>query len=295
LREVAEELTRCYLDVIEPDGFPLPCDFAEGDKEAAYQEDQKTIEKEFCQFLREWRRRLKGERCPSEPSWQVLAEIGFEPITDGNHSTAHRMVYSFGFLELAATAATTFLGAEVIQFSGALQSERKFGQIEFSLVNEFESSGQLKAFLAYYLSEYLPEACPEGAPLPEWFLQGLEDEDLLPWNKRQKEYESRPHCTVDRDLARLIRNRLKTLLKSATDKDVLQISFDGNCLCLTMREQELRVTAQGDEWKTTAQVAAAHLRKLPPRFTQPQVLIGIWQGNLEFANWRYPLIESPIV
>ncbi len=91
---------------------------------------------------------------------------------------------------------------------GVLHTGRVAALIEEELPEDLETPEATAAWMSYVLDLHRKEL----KPLPDWMLLGQRNWDLIPWVRAQRQrerlYEARPRCYINRDYARVFRRHL---------------------------------------------------------------------------------------
>ena len=97
------------------------------------------------------------------------------------------------------------------------------------------------AWVSYALKSYKREL----GPLPDWFVTGEENWELIPFVAEQRTYRARPHCRIDRDYARPLRRKLQEDISWLEGEAEATCSFDGRVLSIKLRRSCLRSRGTG--------------------------------------------------
>ncbi len=220
--------------------------------------------------------------------YDSLEELGF---VEEESSYGLRMRIRFAFVDMNAILGLRPDGYYGVQFSGAFSSQRSFGEIDFSLPESVESLNLLKAYIAYYLDTPWNEM--RGRPdVPQWLVEGKEYEDLLPWKKNLKDYETRDACMVERDWLKLAIKTLRTKITGFLDDELVEVHFDGEMLRFSLPSEVVPVSAGGEPWKQSYRLMVKSLRWLPKRLMRDPVCVDVIDGFLNIDRSALRLVSE---
>ena len=101
----------------------------------------------------------------------------------------------------------------------------------------------------------------------------------------------RPTCSVEKDWFKLAAKRLRPLANSASESDLVWVSFNGEALRIAGCGTTVIVPAIGTAWDAHYAIKAPQLDHLPKRLTNP-VVIAVWEGRLSVGRRVWNLAES---
>lgn len=174
------------------------------------------------------------------------------------------------------------------------KSARSLGSFGFSLPSSFESQEEGCAWMAYGLRSLAWRMIEHG---PAWFSYGYANPQLIPFIRERKEkerqYNARPKCTVDRDWMRVARRKM---LEHAQQYEMLEgnllVKFDGSLLHFLHDEWHLKVPAEGEAWEHDFEVAVNLLTGMPKRFGGESVQVDHWEGHLSIERHCYAVVPN---
>lgn len=218
--------------------------------------------------------------------WHVLESLGFVPDDSVRSEPPPGLSLDFGNLRLCAGQATVPGGERAVLLSGLLRSRMGWAEVLHELPGEVESFEQGVALIVWCL-----DRSASGRFQPphdvEWLERGRSYRSLLPWVRRLAEWESRPHCYAERDWARMAVRKLELGLVASADDEPVVFAFDGHVLSIQVAETEIAISADGEAWAERYSIPASRLRRLPKRFSRPQVEFGVHQSHLTIGSWVY--------
>lgn len=206
----------------------------------------------------------------------VLRRIGFLPTLDG-------LQFDFGNCKLKSIEGMTPQFYYGISFFGFWRTNRKMGELVFSLPLEVESYEHGIALIAYYLRH------AELEIKPKWLIEGLSLSELLPWEIERRKYRENPRAIIEHEWFRVIVKKLLEASKNSTEADVTTFSFDGAVLHIVCNGINIVCSATGKEWQSAATVKTKSLVFLPKRISKKNVQIYIWQDKLHIGNRAFIL------
>ncbi len=103
--------------------------------------------------------------------------------------------YRFQFLDLTASEGLNKYFREVVFLGGVLNTVRSKALIDSELPVDLDTPEAAAAWASYALQSHRGEL----EPLPDWMLYGELNRDQLPWVRKQREFEARPRCYINRD------------------------------------------------------------------------------------------------
>lgn len=208
----------------------------------------------------------------------LLIEIGFLPSGDG-------LQFDFGNCKLKVIKGLNLNFQDGLNFFGYYISERRAGELEFSLPLQVESYQQGLAFISYYLRN------ADLKNKPEWLNEGLALKEHLPWERDAKAYNENPKATIEHEWFRVMVKKLRLLIPTSTDEDVTTFSFGGSVLKVVSNNETFVVSGLGKDWQRTATVKTKSLDFLPKRIPNRDVLVFIWKDKLNIGNRIFNLKE----
>jgi hypothetical protein len=152
---------------------------------------------------------------------------------------------------------------------------------------EMESVEEGMAWLAWTLDRGSGQTTFDPPKMPWWLDKGRQYFDLLPWERRSAAYESRPHCSVRREWAKLALKSLGAELARLEDIALVTIRFDGSVLALCCGEVTIPMPARGTAWTHGYAIPVRRLRRLPKRIRFDPVSVSVWESAITIGNRRY--------
>jgi hypothetical protein len=218
----------------------------------------------------------------------LLRNLGFVEDQSLISDPMPGLSFNFRSFKLSAICGTNRHFTPVVLFTGFMVTDRTMGEVEFELPPEVESGEQGKSWITWGLdNEFGGRFQPVGAPA--WLAEGRQYFDLLPWNRERAAYNARPHCSVDREWARVAIKTVGQHLTKVDDATPVIFGFDGKVLTITCGEGICPLPAQGSPWKEQYSIRAGELSRLPTRLRY-NVEFSIWDGMLGIGNRHYKSI-----
>lgn len=149
------------------------------------------------------------------PTLSSLLSLGFQRRPDSYGMLT--VGYRFPVLDLTASDSVSFDLSPAVLLSGVLHTSRTIAEIHSEIPPDLETPEQAAAWVSYALWPHRSEL----EPLPDWLLLGEQYWDLIPSVRRQREYERRPRCLVERDHARILRRSLQAALSQLDSTDTM--------------------------------------------------------------------------
>ena len=228
------------------------------------------------------------------PTLEVLLELGFEdrppliqvPQSVGWMVPAHlrspsvSVCYRFADFDLVARPETRTIGHIVVALSGVRYTGRDLSMIEAEIPANLGTAKEAAAWASYALQSDRGEL----KPLPDWFIEGERNWDLIPFvredRERRRAYETSPKCFIDRDYARPLRRNLANEISWLREETEMTFSFDGRVLGIKIFDRAYEVLASGDGWHSSYRVLVSRESKLPARFMSSRVEVNVLGGHL---------------
>ena len=229
-------------------------------------------------------------------TWDILKRMGFKDDASVLSARKPGLSLKTGGLDLSVSQ---YLAADystnVVFVSGHYQSSNNLKYIEFEMPLEMESVAQGLAWLVYRVFGRRPRRVPEN---PAWLQTGIDNYDLLPWEKQRIEREqqmeqfiARPHCRVERDWFRVARKKVKTLASESPDAEVT-ICFDQRTLSFSGSNLNVIMPAVGDQKFSCRLVAARLAKAIRNRFQNAVVTVGLLDNVLDIDSTKTS-VDSP--
>ena len=217
------------------------------------------------------------------PTLDFLIALGFERREP--KYGAETVGYRFVHLDLEALHVMNLYARYVVLLSGVVETRRTVGVVEEQIPNDLGSPSEAAAWVSYALRSYRPEL----EPLPDWFVEGERQWDLLPFvreqraaQERQRAYAACPKCFIDRDFARPLRRNLLEQISWLDGEAEMTCSFDGRVLSIDFDGRIYELVAGGDSWPTSYRVVVSPQSTLPTRFMSSTVVASVFEGFVRF-------------
>ena len=224
------------------------------------------------------------------PTLRSLAALGFERVSGG---AAESVRYEFKNFQLSASSVMWWTG-KMVMLSGSDHTGRS------PLVMDPGDLSSAKvipndlgiAEAAAWVSFMLQSLRRDIGPLPEWFVEGEGNWDLVyermdpeGWRKRQA-YRDCPKCFIDREYARPLRRNLRDEFAWLSGEAEMTLSFDGRVLSIVLNGRDHEVIASGDSWPSSYRATVSQEAQLPNRFQSGTVEVSILEGYVSFDRVR---------
>ena len=209
----------------------------------------------------------------------------------------------------------------VVWVTGTVATPRRISEVESPIPPDLESASEAAAWVSYVLRLHRSDL----GPLPDWFVEGERDWDLVPpareerlrqAESREREarwqaYKASPKCFIDRDYALVLRRNMRKALSELAGEAEMTFSFDGRVLSISLRGgvnevatptisegREFRrsaiasgdylqaVVASGDSWPNSYQVLVSSETTLPGKLTGPMVEVNVFEGYVQLDGHR---------
>ena len=220
------------------------------------------------------------------PTLDSLIALGFERREP--RFGMETVGYKFKHLDLVASHGMYMYARYVVMLSGVDSTGRTLGTVKSQVSPDLGSALEAAAWLSYALKSYKSDL----EPLPDWFVEGERHWDLIPIVAKQRAYEARPKCVVDRDYARPLRRNLLEEMSRLPGETKMTFSFDGRVLSIVLCGRPHEVIASGDSWQSSYSVKVSPGSKLPTRFTSASVVVSVFEGYLSFDDVRLGPCEA---
>lgn len=224
------------------------------------------------------------------PTHEVLLAIGFAPDAGVVSDPPGGLSRDFGRQKIEASSCVNLHWQSIVLLSGVIRTASRLREIHCELPFTMDSVDQGIAWVTWVLDDN--DVFSATGEAPSWVERGRECLDLLPWSKREREYERRPHCLVRRDYARLGLKELAEAIEEAADEATIRLEFDGELLRVRIRGRAIVLPGRGEPWPEIYEIATDRLRSLPRRLSRDPVGFEIWEGALSIGNWRYEGVVS---
>ena len=224
-----------------------------------------------------------SELCPTLSN---LLLLGFE--RRASEFGMETVGYRFQFLDLTASEGLNKYFREVVFLGGVLNTVRSKALIDSELPVDLDTPEAAAAWASYALQSHRGEL----EPLPDWMLYGELNRDQLPWVRKQREFEARPRCYINRDYARVFRRALQRSIAELEDEAVVRIDFDGCVLTARLNGSTHGVDAEGEAWPHPFEIAVSSETQLPSRFMAPRVEVSYYDGVVHFGRDSYNAEEA---
>ena len=221
------------------------------------------------------------------PTIDSLIGLGFErrQTSAGLDGIGYRFVH----LDLDAVHVMNLYARYIVLLSGVLNTGRTVAVIEDQIPEDLGSTLEAAAWVSYAFRSHRSDL----EPLPDWFIEGERNWDLVAparevreAQERQRAYLAAPRCYIDRDYARSLRRNLLEQLSWLIEETEMKFSFDGCVLSIVLNGQVHKVVASGESWPSSYRVIASPETKLPTRFEDSTVQVSVFQGYLSFDRLR---------
>ena len=209
----------------------------------------------------------------------------------------------------------------VVWVTGTVVTPRTISEVESPIPPDLGSASEAAAWVSYVLRSNRSDL----GPLPDWFVEGERDWDLVPpareerlrqaesckREERWQAYKASPKCFIDRDYALVLRRNIKKALSELVGEAAMTFSFDGRVLSISIRGgvnevatptisegREFRrtaiasgdylqeVVASGDSWPSSYQVLVSSETMLPGKLTGPMVEVNVFEGYVQLDGHR---------
>ncbi len=222
---------------------------------------------------------------------KVLEQIGFKQISNSKTSlftSDYGLEFNFGNFKLRAFEGVNRYLMNVLIFSGVNNTIRTLSEIHFELPLEVESYEQGIAFISYYLGRGF-----QASIIPEWYYQGLQFKNLLPWEKELEAFRQNPSASIEHDYFKLIIRKMIKISSTAKEDDVTTFSFDGEILRIICADETIIAPATGKAWNEDASVKTQSLSFLPKRIKYRNGHdIYLWGKKIHIDNRVFTPINS---
>ena len=227
------------------------------------------------------------------PTLSSLIELGFEhrePVV-----VSATVGYKFAQLDLTASHMMNMYARYVVVLGGTIDTGRTFAVVDHQIPDNLEEPLEAAAWISYALKDHRSNL----GPLPEWFLAGEQQWELVTPAREEREarernraYAASPRCYIYRDYARPLRRKLMEYFTWLSGETEMTVSFDGRVLSIGQEEQSHEVVASGDRWPSSFRVIVSPESKLPTRFESEMVEVNVFEGFVRFDGIRLGPCEA---
>lgn len=180
---------------------------------------------------------------------EALKKLGFEPDASVWSDDDSGLSYNFGNLTLQTRRVLNRRFVEIISVSGVYASPRTITEVEIELPLRVASIEQCAAFIAWVIGKDFVPLVPT-----DWLETGRNNFDTLPHIKKQKLYEARPRCVVNRDWLKLALRDLRLLLPTLAESDSLSFNFQNEIFSIRANQKLFAFPAVGNNWKSQYEI-----------------------------------------
>ena len=192
------------------------------------------------------------------------------------------VVYPFADFDLFCSHTMNRYMGMAVRVHGVIYTGRTLSEIDSEIPDHLESPLQAAAWVSYVLESYKGEL----GPLPDWFVKGEENWDVIPFVRDQREYEARPRCLITREDARPIRRSLVEGLARLDGETEMTVRFDGHALNIVLCDHFYGAIAFGDSWPYSYQVTVSPSTRLPARFRSSLVEVSAYGGYVRLDGYK---------
>lgn len=224
----------------------------------------------------------------------LLSEMGFDKKADSHN--LYR--YQIGRWELIASPCWNQFGADVVMLGGVISDGNEMSEMHVELPAQVESRELGFALVAWRVDNSFRSILKRWALEPWWLVEGRNYREHLPHVRYQQEakaqharYMARPHCTVEREWARLALKRLRTLIDANGLQSHVTFAFDGRVLTIEYSSQAIPLPAQGQPWTDSYSINADAFQEFPKRFMKKDVTFGVWKSSFQIDANTYNGVE----
>ena len=219
------------------------------------------------------------------PTLDSLIALGFKRVADG---VAETVRYNFEHFQLDASAVWAW--GEKVMLSGLGHYKGDLLVMDAGdmwsakvIPNDLRTASEAAAWISFMLQTWREKL----GPLPDWFIEGERNWDLVPparelleAQRRQRAYEVSPKCFINRDYARPLRRSLQEEISWLDGEAEMMISFDGRVLSVDFCGQVHEVVASGDSWPTSFRVLVSPATEFPARFMDSTIVVSVFDGHV---------------
>jgi hypothetical protein len=225
----------------------------------------------------------EGHRIDVVKTRAMFERLGFKEDWEAITDQRPAYYYDFGNLRLTADEVMSDSLVPCFHFGGVWRGANSISMVDFQMPLEVESVEQGAAWIAYGIGENFRPLHPTS-----WLSDGRAMRDRLPWVRRMEQYKMRPTCSIERDWFKLAGKKLRSLMDSVCESDLVWFEFNGETLKITGCGTTVIVPATGRAWDSRVAIRAKQLDHLPKRLTDP-VVIAVWEGRLSIGRRAWSL------
>ncbi|HEY5378171.1 MAG TPA: hypothetical protein VIJ78_01375 [Pseudolabrys sp.] len=216
---------------------------------------------------------------------ELFEMLGFQQDWEANTDQRPAYYYDFGNLRLTAAEVMSDGLRPCFHLGGVQRGANSIGMVDFEMPVEIESYEQGVAWIWYGVGEKFEPRIPTS-----WLAEGQAWKKHLPWIRRMRDYERRPQCLVEKNWFRVAIKKLRPLAATASESDLVWLSFDGESLRIAACGATIVLPATGVAWGTHYAIKATALNHLPRRLTT-HVPISVWNTKLSIGSKVWHLAE----
>ena len=198
------------------------------------------------------------------------------------------VVYPFSNFDLFCTRTMNRFFRMAVRVHGVINTGIEISEIDSEIPGNLESPLEAAAWVSYALKSDKRDI----GPLPDWFVKGEENWELIPFVADQRAFRARPHCEIDRDYARPLRRKLQEEIPWLEGEAEMTLSFDGRVLSIEFGRRVHEVVARGDPWPSSFRVLVSPETELSARFMHEGVEVSVYAGYLSFGSNRLGPCEA---
>ena len=219
---------------------------------------------------------------------ELLVQLGFTPYQASFTDQQPGYLYDFGNFQLQTVQVLGSSFRPVMLFSGVLATPRTVREIRFEVSLDIDSAELLVAMIAYGLGDnFEPEIHPA------WLDTGRRNRHLLPWVRRQQEYELRPKCHIDADWYRIAAKKLIAIGQASDSADAVKLTLKNQVLRFEAGKQLVAIPVPDADWPATYALSAIGLLNLSKGAGPRGVGMVVYDDHLRVGGREIPLAKIP--
>ncbi len=221
-------------------------------------------------------------------TYDVLKSLGFKDDKSIISDPPGGLSFDFGNFKLSAVFGINRWIQEAVLLCGVMSTSRSIAYINTEMPLEVDSREQGLAWITWCLDKHADGGVFEPIQPLDWLIEGRQYFHILPWERERTAYESRPHCWVQRDWAKVAIRKLSEQIAISDNEAPVTFQFDGEIITIRCGTVLVAtIPANGKKWACQYLLKAGNLRRLPQRLMSEKVEFSVWNSGFKIGRFCY--------